>query len=63
MAETNDAIEEDVGGVQGSESEAPAEQPAQGAPAGDGADVEAPGGGEIEWAGGLIKKAPEPEAR
>ena len=60
MAGIDDAIEEDLGGVQGSEPAALAEQPTQNAPAADGADVETPGGGEIEWAGGLIKKAPRP---
>jgi len=54
-----DEIERDVGGVQGTEDDA--EAPA--APGGpeqtdEGTKVIAPDAGEIEWAGGLVKKAP-----
>ncbi|AOH86230.1 hypothetical protein AWL63_21975 [Sphingomonas panacis] len=54
-----DEIERDVGGVQGTDEDA------QGADAGgnpeqaeEGTKVIAPDAGEIEWAGGLVKKAP-----
>jgi hypothetical protein len=53
-----DALEEDIGGVQGEEAGDAAEQPAEGMIE-EGADVQAPDAGEIEWAGTLVKKAPE----
>jgi hypothetical protein len=55
-------VAEDIGGVQGT----PPDQSAKRRPAdpstGKPAEQPAPDAGEIEWAGGLIKKAPDPSA-
>ena len=59
MSKANDQIEENVGGVQGSEPDSAEGQDVEGLSQG-GVDAEAPDAGEIEWAGGLIKQAPEP---
>jgi len=58
MDTQEDAIDNAIGGVQGTEDEA---SPADGQPtdpADGGQPVKAPDAGEIEWAGGLIQKAP-----
>lgn len=59
MDKPEDAIEDDIGGVQGTEADHadPADyQPAD--PIDGGQPVKAPDAGEIEWAGGLIERAP-----
>ena len=61
MGGPGEDLEKDIGGVQGSEPE-PEEEQAQPAPNFGGVDVEAPDAGEIEWAGSVVKKAPEPDA-
>ena len=68
MADEDEQITEDIGGVQGaSDDEAPGQEPADGdatqAPVlGEKPDRPAPDAGEIEWSGGLIKKPPSPTA-
>ncbi|SFR97063.1 hypothetical protein [Sphingomonas jatrophae] len=57
-------VEEDIGGVQGSEdgdeSDQAADQVAQSAAPGTVPDEPAPDGAEIEWAGAVVKKPPTP---
>lgn len=52
-----DEIEEDIGGMQGEEKDREEVVPSE-TNSESGADVQAPDAGEIEWAGGLVKKAP-----
>jgi len=54
-----DEIERDVGGVQGTDDDAqPPAAPGGPEQTDEGTKVIAPDAGEIEWAGGLVKKAP-----
>lgn len=54
-----DEIDRDVGGVQGTDDDAQTPDTAGDAGETDqGTTVIAPDAGEIEWAGGLVKKAP-----
>ena len=67
MADEDEQITEDIGGVQGaSDDEAEVQNlapDASPAPAlGEKPDRPAPDAGEIEWSGGLIKKPPSPTA-
>ena len=61
--EPDDAVTEDVGGVQGTEDDGAGSNPDAAAPqiAGEAPDQPAPDAGEIEWAGGLLKKPPAPQ--
>lgn len=52
--------DDDIAGVQGSEG-APDEETGPGTP-GETPDAPAPDAGEIEWAGGAIRKPPAPAA-
>jgi hypothetical protein len=59
--ELDQAVTEDIGGVQGGDEDADdGEQVAQSIQPGATPDQPAPDGAEIEWAGGLVKKPPTP---
>ncbi|SDA16625.1 hypothetical protein [Sphingomonas sp. NFR15] len=54
-----DEIDRDVGGVQGTEGDdTTADATGDAGGTDEGTTVIAPDAGEIEWAGGLVKKAP-----
>jgi hypothetical protein len=58
-----ESVTDDIAGVQGGEDVEGAEgQAARKAPIGTVPDAPAPDGGEIEWAGVLIKKPPAPKS-
>ena len=58
-----DEVTEDVGGVQGSEADGAVLGSDNAAPSigGDVPEQPAPDAGEIEWAGGLLKRPPAPQ--
>ncbi|CAN5325492.1 hypothetical protein BH10PSE15_BH10PSE15_08660 [soil metagenome] len=59
MPEPEDEIEAEIGGVQGSDDDAAKKAPDRDTDQASGGEtVIAPDAGEIEWAGGLVKKAP-----
>lgn len=62
MPDEEDAITEDIGGVQGAdEQDAPQDATAGiNVPPPQTPDAPAPDAGEIEWAGGTIRKPPAP---
>lgn len=68
MADEDDQITEDIGGVQGASDDETAGKDQSGGEAvpspalGEKPDRPAPDAGEIEWSGGLIKKPPSPAA-
>ena len=61
--EPNDEVTEDVGGVQGTAADDAELGPDSATPsiAGDVPEQPAPDAGEIEWAGGLLKRPPAPQ--
>ena len=62
-AEIEDEVTDEIGGVQGTDDTEEQEvQPAQSARIGSVPDEPAPDGAEIEWAGGVVKKPPTPNA-
>ncbi len=60
--EPDDAVTEDVGGVQGTQEDEAAANAGGATPiiTGETQNRPAPDAGEIEWAGGLLKKPPAP---